>query len=342
MDGVEGRHDTQSVAADVAGNGAVQIPERFKGLPVGTAHAELGRLARGGGRFGGGVPGKQLPDPAHVEFPETELFGLALHGDPHGVDVVGKKVVALVHHDAALHAGNEGADEFPGQRPGEAQLQDRRIGSRFTHMLIGDARGDDPQFGALAYDLVPAALFIQRGHGGQIGPQPPVGQLRKGGHHDVGTGIPHIFGPAGGEPDPAPVEDALGVADPRGHPEQHRRTEFVRQTEGFDEEVIALLRIGRLEHGDARAHRVAPVVLFVLAGGHAGIVGGDHHHAPRRAGVGDGEEGICRHVEPHVLHGDEAPAVGQGHADAHFEGAFFVGSPFGGAAETGEFVEDLG
>ncbi len=52
---------------------------------------------------------------------------------------------------------------------------------------------------------------------------------------------------------------------------------------------------------------VIPIVLLILRGVHARVIGG-HNDQPRlHARVGEGEEGISRHVQPDMLHGHERP-----------------------------------
>ncbi len=139
----------------------------------------------------------------------------------------------------------------------------------------------------------------------------------------------------------APFEDALGVADAGGDPEQHRAAVRFGEFERTDQEVVALLRVRRFEHRYSGRDCIAAVVLLILAGGHAGIIGADDHQSAGRAGIGDREERIGGDVESDMLHRDQRTAVCKGDADADFESGLFIRSPLGGAAPLAEFVEDL-
>ena len=115
-----------------------------------------------------------------------------------------------------------------------------------------------------------------------------------------------------------------------------------RQLERGEREVVGLLRVGRLEHRQARGDRVAAVVLLVLARRHARIVGGDDHERARDAGVGGGEERVGGDVQPDVLHRDERARAGERGAEPDLERDLLVRRPLRAAAERRERLEDLG
>ena len=140
----------------------------------------------------------------------------------------------------------------------------------------------------------------------------------------------------------AAFQNALGVADAGGHAEQHRAAEFFCDFIGFDQEIVGFLAVGGFKHGDGGGDRVAAVVLFILAGSHAGIVGGDDDQTARSTAVSDGEERVGGDVQTDMFHRDQTAAVGISTADRHFESGLFVGSPFGRAAQLTEFIKDLG
>ncbi len=113
------------------------------------------------------------------------------------------------------------------------------------------------------------------------------------------------------------------------------------QLEGAQGEIVGFLRIHRLQHGQAGGHGEAPVVLLVLAGGHARIVGRYDHQPARHAGVGHGEKRIRSHVQAHVLHGDESARTREGCADAHLQRYLFVGRPLGRTTQAVEKLQNL-
>ena len=93
-----------------------------------------------------------------------------------------------------------------------------------------------------------------------------------GDHHvlgdvlDVGARLRPRRGARGTHP-------AAAVRDARGGAQQHRRVELLGQLEGPGHEVVGLLAVGGLEHGDPGEGGEVAVVLLVLRGVHAGVVG---------------------------------------------------------------------
>jgi hypothetical protein len=83
------------------------------------------------------------------------------------------------------------------------------------------------------------------------------------------------------------------------------------------------------------------VVLLVLAGRHARIVGGDDDQAAFDIGVGGGEQRVGGDVEADVLHGHQGAAAGEGDADADFQGDLLVGRPLRLAAQVVEGFQDF-
>jgi len=132
------------------------------------------------------------------------------------------------------------------------------------------------------------------------------------------------------------------MAGARRHAQQHGLAELLGQREGGAGEVVGLLRIGRLKHEEAGGARVMPVVLFVLARRHAGIIGRDEHQAAGDAGIGGGKQGVGGDIDADMLHRHQRPAAGEGDADADFERDLFVWRPLRLAAQRGEGFEDFG
>ena len=138
-------------------------------------------------------------------------------------------------------------------------------------------------------------------------------------------------------------DPAAAVREPRGGAQQHRRVELLGQLEGPGQKVVGLLAVGRLEHGDPGEGGEVAVVLLVLRGMHAGVVGGEHDEAGVDAGQGERHEGVGRDVQPDVLHGHEGARAGQRGADAGLEGDLLVDAPLDDRpAEAGERLDDLG
>ena len=125
----------------------------------------------------------------------------------------------------------------------------------------------------------------------------------------------------------AKFHQALGVADPGGGAVQHRRVEQLGHLAGQGHKVLALLGIAGLHHGDLGSPGIVAVVLLVLRGMAAGIVGGDHDERAAHAHVAGGEQGVRRHVQTHHFHGAEGTGTGDGRAVGHFGGYLLVGGP---------------
>ena len=68
-------------------------------------------------------------------------------------------------------------------------------------------------------------------------------------------------------------------------------------------------------------------ILLVLRGVHTGIICHADDHTGIHAGVGNGEQRVCRHVQAHVLHSAEAALTGQACAEGCFHSHLFVGRP---------------
>ncbi len=101
----------------------------------------------------------------------------------------------------------------------------------------------------------------------------------------------------------------------------------MQKLEGQPGELLALLGVGRLQQGELGELGVVAIVLLVLGGVHFRVVSRNQDQAAVDAGVGEGEQRIRSHVDPHVLHGHQsAPAAERG-ADADFQGHLLVGRP---------------
>ncbi len=136
--------------------------------------------------------------------------------------------------------------------------------------------------------------------------------------------------------------DGLGVADAGGHPVEDGQLPPLGDFDSRKEEVVGLLRVRWLEHRQARGDGISAVVLFVLRGGHARVVGADDDQGAADARVRGREERIRGDVEPNVLHRDDDSGVGEGGAEPDLEGDLLVGRPLRPAAERVEGLENLG
>ena len=71
-----------------------------------------------------------------------------------------------------------------------------------------------------------------------------------------------------------------------------------------------------------------PRILLILRAMHARIIRHADHHAGVYAGIRDGEQRVCRDVEPHMLHAAKAALSRKGSAKRGFHSNFFIRRPF--------------
>ncbi len=116
---------------------------------------------------------------------------------------------------------------------------------------------------------------------------------------------------------------------PRGGTKEYGRVKPLTDLERTFRELLRLPGIGRLQHGNLRREGVIPVVLLVLGAVHFGVIGRNDDEAAPNARVGRREEGVGRHVQPHVLHGRKGPRPREGCAEAHLHRHLLVGGPLG-------------
>jgi len=124
-------------------------------------------------------------------------------------------------------------------------------------------------------------------------------------------------------------DDALGVRYAGRRPQEYRRVELLGELEGELDEVLCLLAVGRLQHGDLRELRVVAVVLLVLRAVKRRVIGRDDHERPVRPGVAHREERVRSHIDAHVLHHRHGTCPCKGGPDGHLEPDFFIGRPLG-------------
>ncbi len=221
--------------------------------------------------------------------------------------------VSFFDDHESIHFLGETPDPLQRQREGEPELQQASLRRGFAHVHRGDARSDDPQGGIPFENPVGAALLIPLGDLGELLPQSAVGRPGVGrDHHSAGDIVIEMRRGIDGL-DGTGADHGLRVAHTRGHAEEDGQRPASGDVECGQQVVVGLLGIGRLEHGHAGGYGVAAVVLFVLAGGHARIIGGDDDQRARRAGIGGGEEGIGGDVQSDVLHGDQGRGRGHCH-----------------------------
>ncbi len=234
------------------------------------------------------------------------------------------------------------AHQLQRQRIGQAQFEHAGVRRRFAHMLIGDSRGNDAQRTGAFHHLIGTVAIIPGRHLPQFFAQVVVrrtGESRD--HHARANVVNKLRGPWLREGAGA-SHHGFGMTHSRGDSQQHRHPPALRDLDSAKRKVISLLRIRRLQHRYRCRDRIAAIVLFILAGGHAGVVGRDNYQSAADSRVSHGEQRICRHVQSDMFHGDYGACAGISHADADLKCHLLVGRPLCLSAQALEPFENLG
>jgi hypothetical protein len=204
-----------------------------------------------------------------------------------------------------------------------------------------DAGGDDTELGIALVDLERTLGLVPGRDLGQLLAQTQMRRLGIGRDHDPHRHVAFEMRLGQGLERRTRTDHGFGVTDARGQPQDDRDLPALRQLQPQPGEVIGLLRVDGFEHRQGGGTRIVPVVLFVLAGGHAGVVGRDHQQTAFDVGIGGGEQRIGGHIQPDVLHGDDGACTGEGAAEADLERDLFVRRPLRATAELVEGFQDL-
>ena len=130
-----------------------------------------------------------------------------------------------------------------------------------------------------------------------------------------------------------------------GRPEENRGVIFLGEGERLAHHIVCLLRGGRIEDRDLGERGKAAGVLLGLGGDGTGVVRNEDNQAALNPDIFQAHQRIGRHVEAHLLHGDQCPGAGIGRTGRHFHGGFFIDGPFhidGIAAVFGNGFQNLG
>ena len=135
--------------------------------------------------------------------------------------------------------------------------------------------------------------------------------------------------------------DCPAVTHSRRQPQHDGDLPSFRNLHRLERKVVNLLRIRRFQHRHAGRHGVMPVVLLVLAGSQAGIVGGHHDQRTGHARVGRGKQRVGGNVQADVFHRGDGPRPRERHAQRNFESDLFVRRPLRVSADLREMFEDF-
>ena len=256
---------------------------------------------------------------------------LAGAGDAGGLDLILHERIQLLDDVQLLHLTGEVADQIHGQGIGQAQLQEgRALRENLLGVLIADGGGDDAHLAVAQLHLVQAVL--QRAGAAVLSQlhqtllHDGVVQIGVGGGADVLAGVAGIGG-CGVLHAIAELHQTLAVTDTGGGAVQHGCVELLGDLAGQTHEVLALLGVAGLHHGDFGGSCIVAVVLLILRGVAGGVVGGDNDIGAVDTHVAGGEQGVGGHIQPHHLHGAERAGAGHGRAVGHLGGYLLVGCP---------------
>lgn len=105
--------------------------------------------------------------------------------------------------------------------------------------------------------------------------------------------------------DVAKLHHAAAVRHAGGRPNHHGHPHLRRKCERRHGHILHFLRGGGFEAGKPEQAGILPIILLVLAGEHARVVGAVHYEAPTDAEIRQRAERIGGDVEADVLHGGQ-------------------------------------
>ena len=285
------------------------------------------------------------PDVSRQNLAATRQGTHGRHGNRNAqrLHVVCEVGAGLFHDVELLHGCREVMKLLRRQRPGDTELQRGCFRQRLPHMVVEGAGTDDADIGAAHLDTVEVRLLCPGDerilalvcHGAAL--------HGEGRHHDIllrvgliGTGS--NFCALAFDLDHRP-----GMGDPHRLVEHHRRIEPLGEIECLLCKGIHLLRVRRIEAGNAREGCIVPRILLVLRAVAGRIVCHEENEAAVHACIGNRHEGVCGDVQSYVLHGSGRANASHGGTDCDFERYLLVRRPLaGGAILLDQVLEHLG
>ena len=332
--GVHGKqrhHGAQSVAADIAGDGELQLVEHGEQSAMGAAGAHDRRTAGQSLIYGDSCVGFEahgLHDPGLGKLAQHagQVLAAVRHDAQHA-HVIFDNGIQFFYYIEFFYGGGEILYELGGHGPCHAELQHACLRKNFLYILVAGAGADDAG-GVALFDAVDAALFgvldellcaLFNDHMAADG---------VAGAHDVLADVLGVL-LEGYLHAVAQFHDGLGVSHAGAGADYDGSVKFFRQFVGKLGELKAFAGIGGLQHGNLGGFRIVAGILLILRGVHARVVGDGDDHAAVHAGVAHGEQGVGGHVQADMLHCAEAAGTGHGCADGGFHGDLLIGGPFG-------------
>ncbi len=129
---------------------------------------------------------------------------------------------------------------------------------------------------------------------------------------------------------------AAKMVDAGGGAKQERCAVLLGQEQTVAGHVLGFLSRGRFQNRHACDAGIVAVVLLVLAGVAARIVGGQQYDAAGGACITKGHERVGSHVDAYVLHCAQGHGSGQSCSAGHLKGDLFVDRIFEVVLPSGE------
>ena len=121
---------------------------------------------------------------------------------------------------------------------------------------------------------------------------------------------------------------SIGMADPGGRPEQHRRAVFLGIRKGLLDHLIRFFRRRRIEYRDTAEIRIPAGILLCLGGDGARIIRAHNHQPALHADISHRHQRIGSNVQAHLFHCDHRPCAAVGGRRGYFQRSFFINGPF--------------
>ena len=276
----------------------------------GRAHA-VGRQLPGAGQFAGQA--------------SADRQGIGKHA-PDGLLHDG---LSLFEDQQRAAFGGDAPHEVAGQRV-LRDLQHRvraSVGVVLHQVVVCDAAGDDAQPFVRTFragiERAGGGLLLQPG---VILQQRLVPHARVSRHQHPLAGLfgmaQRVFGACLARLDRGP---RMGHAGRQPH--QYRNPVTFREVEGGLRHFVCLLLIRRFEGRHEGEFPVETRILLVLRRVHRGVVGRHDYQSAVGPGHRRVDEGVGRHVQPHVLHADQRALAGERHAERLLHGRLLVRRP---------------
>ena len=141
------------------------------------------------------------------------------------------------------------------------------------------------------------------------------------------------------------LDGLVAVVDTRGGAQQHRASDALGELERILDHSVGVCDARRIEARELGVLREGARVLLGLRRDGTGVVGHQDHHAALHTYICKAHERVGRHVQAHLLHGDQRAGARVGGAGGNLHGSLLVDRPLHVGLATlalGHGLEHLG